>query len=403
MTNGMVASVGHAVRILATSVAITLFIAAMSLAPLGGQAQAQAQATPAQPHAMSTCNGVAPSGTVIGMEATSDDGGYWIATNYGEVIACGDAPYFGDADIDHNYPIVGFAAEPDDGGYYLAASNGGIFVFGDAPFDGSADQTPLNKPIIGMAVDSGTGGYWLVASDGGIFAFDAPFLGSTGSIHLNEPIVGIAASGNGTGYWLVASDGGIFAFNAPFLGSTGAIRLNQPVVGMAVDPGTGGYWLVASDGGIFSYGAPFLGSTGNITLNRPITGMEANSTGSGYRFVASDGGIFDYGSAFYGSVVEAPAITSPPGSPPTCSVSLSYPTPKEYMGETVTITSNVPNYQAVLAKVYTTGTSYDAGFSTDANGTLALMINITTAPIGQPARIAVAVGPAFCTATFTPS
>lgn len=362
MTNGMVASVGHAVRILATSVAITLFIAAMSLAPLGGQAQAQAQATPAQPHAMSTCNGVAPSGTVIGMEATSDDGGYWIATNYGEVIACGDAPYFGDADIDHNYPIVGFAAEPDDDGYYLAASNGGIFVFGDAPFDGSADQTPLNKPIIGMAVDSGTGGYWLVASDGGIFAF-----------------------------------------NAPFLGSTGAIRLNQPVVGMAVDPGTGGYWLVASDGGIFSYGAPFLGSTGNITLNRPITGMEANSTGSGYRFVASDGGIFDYGSAFYGSVVEAPAITSPPGSPPTCSVSLSYPTPKEYMGETVTITSNVPNYQAVLAKVYTTGTSYDAGFSTDANGTLALMINITTAPIGQPARIAVAVGPAFCTATFTPS
>jgi hypothetical protein len=361
-----------------------------------------AQAATEGPHAAAGCDGTVPSGSVIGMVATEDDGGYWIATNYGQVIACGDAPYLGDADTDLNAPIVGFAPTADDGGYYLVGSDGGLFAFGDAKFYGSLAGTPLNKPIVGMAVDATTGGYWLVASDGGIFGYNAPFLGSTGGVHLNEPIVGMATSDNGAGYWLVASDGGLFAYNAPFLGSTGAIRLNKPVVGMAVDDATGGYWLVASDGGIFAYGAPFLGSTGSIALSRPITGMEANSTGTGYRFVASDGGVFNYGSAFYGSAVEAPAVTQPPGSPPTCSVSLSSATPKEYMGETVTITSNIPSYQVLLAKVYTTLTAYIGGFSTDENGGAEIMLKITSAPVGSPAAIAVAIGPAFCDAEFTP-
>ena len=356
-------------------------VAAMAISPvlLAGRAGA-AQTAPERAHIAGTCGGTVPSGTVIGMGATKDDGGYWIATNYGEVIACGDAPYLGDADTDLNAPIVGFTPTTDDGGYYLVASDGGLFAFGDATFHGSMGGTSLNQPIVGMTVDPATGGYWLVASDGGIFAYDAPFLGSTGAIHLNQPIVGMAASGNGVGYWLVASDGGIFAFDAPFLGSTGAIHLNQPIVGMAADQESAGYWLVASDGGIFAYGAPFLGSTGSISLNRPITGMEANSTGTGYRFVASDGGIFNYGSAFYGSAVEPPAVTQPPGSPPTCSVSLSSATPKEYMGETVTITSNIANYHVLLAKVYTNITVYIGGFSTDANGRAGIMLKITSAP-----------------------
>ena len=364
---------------------------------------ASGRAGASAPHSSaSSCSGVVPSGSVIGMEATKDDGGYWIATNYGAVIACGDAPYLGDADTDHNFPVVGFAATPNDDGYYLVASDGGIFAYGNAPFHGSMGGQPLNRPIVGIAVDPSTGGYWLFAADGGIFAFDAPFYGSTGSIRLNQPIVGMAASGNGAGYWMVAADGGIFAYNAPFYGSTGSIHLKKPVVGMAVDQATGGYWLVASDGGIFAYDAPFLGSTGSITLNRPITGMEGAPSGGGYRFVATDGGMFTYGSAFYGSAVEPPATTQPAGAVPSCSVSLSSTTPKEYMGETVTITSNVPNYQVLLAKVYSTTTAYVGGFSTDASGSASIMVNITTAPIDSSATIAIAIGPAFCFAGFTP-
>jgi hypothetical protein len=356
-----------------------------------------------RPHDVSTCNAVVPSGSVIGMAATHDNRGYWIATNYGAVIACGDAPYLGDADTDHNYPIVGFAALPDDSGYYLVASDGGIFTYGKAPFYGSMGGQPLNRPIVGMALDPATGGYWLFGGDGGIFAFNAPFYGSTGSMSLNEPIVGMAASGGGAGYWLVGSDGGIFAYHAPFLGSTGSIRLNKPVVGMAADQASGGYWLVASDGGIFAYNAPFLGSTGSITLNRPILGMESAPDGSGYRFVASDGGIFTYGSPFFGSAVEPPVTTQPPGSAPTCSVTLSNPAPKEYMGETVAITSNVPSFQVLMAKIYTGTTAFVGDFSTDSSGRAVNTVSITTAPIGARAVIAVSIGPAFCYSGFIPS
>jgi hypothetical protein len=276
------------------------------------------------------------------------------------VVACGVASYWGGG---HRSQLSDrrLRGHPDDGGYYLVASDGGIFGFGDARFwlhgRYGAEQTHRRQ-----AVDPAPGGYWLVASDGGIFAFNTPFHGSTGNIALNKPIVGMAASGNGSGYWLVASDGGIFSFNAPF-----------------------------------------LGSTGNIVLNRPISGMEAATTGSGYRFVGSDGGVFDYGSTFFGSTVEPPAVTTPPGSPPTCSLTLSS-FPADLRGaQEATVTSNIPNYQVVLAKIYTTTTAYDAGFSTDANGHFALIFGVATASKGQTAFIAAAIGPAFCFATFTPS
>jgi hypothetical protein len=288
-------------------------------------------AATSNPHAGATCAQTAdfPYGSaVVGIAATSDDGGYWIVTNDGYVAACGDAPYLGEQTA-LNAPIVGIAATPDGGGYYLVASDGGVFSFGDAQFQGSTGSIHLNKPVVGMTVDPTTGGYWLVASDGGIFAYNAPFSGSTGSMTLNKPVVGMTAAANGSGYWLVASDGGIFAYGVPFWGSTGSIHLNRPVVGMASDAGSTGYWLVASDGGVFAYNAPFYGSTGSIVLNAPIVGMEATASGSGYRFVAADGGIFDYGTAgFYGT----PVFAAPPPVSVTAvgdSVMLDYQDPLE--------------------------------------------------------------------------
>ena len=263
-----------------------------------------------------TCNGTLAAGTVVGMAATYDDGGYWIANSQGTVLACGNARAFGGLTTIPNRPVVGIAATFDGGGYYLVASDGGVFTFGDATFRGSTGSIRLSSPVVGIAVDPATGGYWLVAADGGIFAYNAPFYGSTGSLKLDQPVVGVAQSNGGSGYWLVASDGGIFAYNAPFYGSTGSIRLNEPVVGMAADLATGGYWLVASDGGIFAYSAQFWGSTGSIVLNEPIVEMEANFSGTGYRFVASDGGIFTYGtSGFYGSGVGSVPV-APPAPPP---------------------------------------------------------------------------------------
>lgn len=244
-----------------------------------------------------------PSGWVVGMVATPDDRGYWIAGYFGQVDTCGDATDYGELATPPSSPIVGIALDAAGTGYWLVGADGAVYSFGSAAYHGSMAGKALNSPIVGMAADPATGGYWLLGADGGVFAFDAPFYGSTGNIHLNKPVVGMAATADGGGYWFVASDGGIFAYgDAGFHGSMGGKPLNRPVVGMAPDFATGGYWLVAADGGIFSFDAPFYGSTGNIQLAQPIVGMEAAHSGSGYRFCASDGGIFSFGSSgFYGS------------------------------------------------------------------------------------------------------
>ncbi len=46
---------------------------------------------------------------------------------------------------------MGIAATPDNGGYWIAASDGGIFNYGDANFGGSMGGQPLNKPVVGIA------------------------------------------------------------------------------------------------------------------------------------------------------------------------------------------------------------------------------------------------------------
>ena len=241
----------------------------------------------------------------VGLAATADNQGYWLANQAGGVWNYGSAAYSGSlGDVTLNQPVVGIASTPGGGGYWEDAADGGVFTFGDASFYGSTGGIKLNQPMVGMAALPNGTGYWLVAADGGIFSYGAAqFYGSMGGTSLNKPIVGMASTPDGNGYWLVASDGGVFAFgDAAFWGSMGGKPLNKPVVGMAADPLTGGYWEVASDGGIFAFNAPFYGSTGAITLNQPITAMDASPTGLGYRFVARDGGVFDFGdSSFFGS------------------------------------------------------------------------------------------------------
>ena len=194
----------------------------------------------------------------IGIAATPNGGGYWVASNKGAMSSpSADAKSHGDmAGSRLNQPVVGMAATPDGGGYWLDAADGGIFTFGNASFWGSTGSLHLNEPVVGMAPTHDGGGYWLVASDGGIFAFgDASFEGSMGSHHLNEPIVGMAPTHDGQGYWLVASDGGIFAFgDAAFEGSLGSSPPASPIVNMTPTPDNDGYWSVSQDGTVYGFG-----------------------------------------------------------------------------------------------------------------------------------------------------
>ena len=229
---------------------------------------------------------------MVGIQRTTDGGGYWITDSSGAIHSFGDA-----ASATGSLPgTVASAATPDGKGWWLAAADGQVTNLGDAPALGSA--AGITHPVVGMAATPDGGGYWLVASDGGIFSFgDAGFYGSTGAEHLNKPIVGMAATRDGAGYWLVATDGGIFTFgDADFLGSTGAERLAKPILAMAASPDGHGYWLVASDGGIFTFGdAGFFGSTGAESLSAPIAGMAVTPDGGGYWLVGADGGVFTFG------------------------------------------------------------------------------------------------------------
>jgi hypothetical protein len=120
---------------------------------------------------------------------------------------------------------VGIAATADGGGYWLAASDGGVFAFGDASFHGSMAGQSLNGSIVDINADGG--GYQLIGSDGAVFAFGgAQFYGAAGSQTANQWIIGMDPKAGGGGYWLVAFDGGVFTYgNAPFFGSLGAANL----------------------------------------------------------------------------------------------------------------------------------------------------------------------------------
>ena len=243
--------------------------------------------------------------TAVGIAATPNGDGYWIAYTTGGVNSYGNAGgYGGVSNLTLNATISHIVSTPDGGGYWLVASDGGTFAEGDAQFYGSMGATHLNAPVVDIAPTPDGHGYWLVASDGGIFSFgDAQFYGSTGNLHLNQPVVGMASTPDGHGYWLVARDGGIFAFgDAPFYGSTGNVDLNKPVNGMAATSDGLGYWFVASDGGIFAYGdADFEGSMGGTTLNAPIVGMAPDNATGGYWLLGSDGGVFSFDAPFDGA------------------------------------------------------------------------------------------------------
>jgi hypothetical protein len=70
----------------------------------------------------------------------------------GGIFTEGDAAFYGSAgNIGLSKPIVGMAATSDETGYWLAAADGGIFAYGDAKFSGSEGGVQLNRPIVGMA------------------------------------------------------------------------------------------------------------------------------------------------------------------------------------------------------------------------------------------------------------
>ncbi len=62
-------------------------------------------------------------------------------------------------------PVVGIAATPNGHGYWLATADGGVYTFGPAHFYGSMSGQAITNPITAIATDRAANGYWLLPTN----------------------------------------------------------------------------------------------------------------------------------------------------------------------------------------------------------------------------------------------
>ncbi len=149
----------------------------------------------------------APTGQVL-----SPTPFYWLYTTHGSVNPSLGTFWYGSPVAGHyrGGSITGMAATADGGGYWLVTSTGTVFAYGDAAR--LPDPRP-GRAIRGIVAAPG-GGYWLYTANGNVY-------GTAGSAWYGSPvagryrggsITGMAATADGGGYWLVTSTGTVYPY-----------------------------------------------------------------------------------------------------------------------------------------------------------------------------------------------
>lgn len=251
-----------------------------------------------------------PPSRFVGMAATPDGGGYWLAQAGGGVFSYGDATFHGSlpgAQVVPAAPIVGIAATPDGGGYWIVGQDGGVFAFGDAKYLGSlpADHVSPYGVIVSITPTPDGNGYWLVGANGGVFAFgDATYYCSAEG----QSDIGLSATPDGKGYVVfsavsptpvLACGDATVPGDQQASGSSYRNALNAG--GTLTSDGAGG-WVTGTDGGVFASGdAGYFGSLPGLGVSpsAPIVGIVRATDDAGYWLVGADGGVFAFGDAAY--------------------------------------------------------------------------------------------------------
>ncbi|HTX30127.1 MAG TPA: glycoside hydrolase domain-containing protein [Solirubrobacteraceae bacterium] len=219
---------------------------------------------------------------------------YWLYTAYGNVNQSLGTAWYG-SPIGNHYrgkSVVGMAATRDGKGYWVATSTGGVYAYGDA----KRLRPPRARAVKGIVAAPG-GGYWLYTAYGNVYrSADAAWYGSPiGSHYRGSSIVGMTATPDGRGYRLVTSTGTVYSYGD-------ATREQAPrargVVGIVAAP-TGGYWLYTSAGNVDpTAGTPWYGSpAASHYRGRWVVGMAPTSDGKGYWVVTSAGNVYCLGDA----------------------------------------------------------------------------------------------------------
>ena len=162
---------------------------------------------------------------VAGITPTTNGHGYWLYTKNGEVLAFGDAHlYKPSGQTDHGQmaglepasqlnhgQITGLEPASNNKGYWLVTNTGNVSAYGDAAFFGS---THLNaRTIVGMATTPDNRGYWVVTSAGKVYRFgDAKLYRMNSAQPISARVTGIVATPDGHGYWLLLRNGQAVGF-----------------------------------------------------------------------------------------------------------------------------------------------------------------------------------------------
>jgi Rv2525c-like, glycoside hydrolase-like domain len=219
---------------------------------------------------------------------------YWLYSAYGNVNQSLGTAWYGSPISSHyrGKSVVGMAATLDGKGYWVATSGGGVYAYGDA----SNARPPRVRNVEGIVAARG-GGYWLYTATGNVYrAAGAASHGSPATSHYRgASIVGMAATLDGRGYWLVTSTGTVYAYGDATHARPPRVR---SVKGIVAAPG-GGYWLYTAGGNVYrTAGTAWYGSPrGRHYRGTSIVGMAATSDGKGYWLVTSSAAVYAFGDA----------------------------------------------------------------------------------------------------------
>ena len=160
-----------------------------------------------------------PAARLVAVASVSTHNGLLAVDATGAVLAAGHARALGGISRLGHAPVVGITATPDGKGYWVAGRDGGVFAFGDARFYGSMGGVKLQGAVAGVASTPDGRGYWLVGADGGIFSFgDAHYSGNglwtppaypknLFTVAPGPTVAVVAAPGSRPGYWTLGNTG----------------------------------------------------------------------------------------------------------------------------------------------------------------------------------------------------
>lgn len=262
--------------------------------------------------------------------------GAWAVTQSGAVYADSPGvipfhhglPTTPNGQICPNDPVIGIAATTNSQGYWIATGGGGVFAFGNAVYTPSNPMAPGHSgTIVAIAAAQHTSeGYWLLSSTGQVYAYGgAGYFGGTPPLYssIGEKIVAMATTPTGGGYWLLSNYGEVWGYGAAFA-HMGGFANPGPGLGTtpydwyaAIGAGTpgGGFWMVRTHGTIYSYsGQVFTNPTFTVDNSGLIVALSDTTDFQGFDMITQGGTKYTEGDAV--SSTNPPHSTPPPPPAP---------------------------------------------------------------------------------------